>query len=272
MKNELSDVWSAECSLVSLWQILKRLRGEGGCPWDQKQTPESMISYFFGESYELADAVDEGRPQEVCEELGDVLFQLLFIAFLYEEKGAFRLQDVLRAIETKLIRRHPHVFGEEKLDTVEAVAQRWEEIKGVEKMENSRQFSVLSGIPRSQPSLALAMEVSRKVATVGFDWQKEEQVWEKVNEEMAEFRQSLDQNDPDQAAMEFGDLLFSLVNVARFRAIDPEQSLTNMVVKFTRRFQHMEAALLDAGKQAADQGPQELERLWQAAKACELKE
>ncbi|TWI71674.1 tetrapyrrole methylase family protein/MazG family protein [Desulfobotulus alkaliphilus] len=255
-------------STASLWKILERLRGEGGCPWDKKQTPESMVKYFLDEGYELADAVLENRADAVCEELGDVLFQLLFIIFLYQEKGLFSFSDVTHRIEAKLIRRHPHVFGSEKLDTVSDVARRWEEIKSEEKAGDEKK-SLLSGIPRSQPALSLAMAVSRKVAACGFDWDEESAVWEKVNEEMAEFKDAVHKNSRQETAMEFGDLLFSLVNVARFRKIDPEEALREMVAKFSRRFQHMEAVLAEAGKEPASVGQEALEFLWQDAKRME---
>lgn len=257
-------------STAPLWKILERLRGEGGCPWDRKQTPETMVKYFLDEGYELADAIGEGRADAVCEELGDVLFQLLFIVFLYQEKGLFSFSDVIRRIEDKLIRRHPHVFGSEQLDTVSEVARRWEEIKTEEKAGNEKK-SLLSGIPRSQPALSLAMEVSRKVAACGFDWEKESAVWDKVKEEMAEFQDAVDKNSEQEAAMEFGDLLFSLVNVARFRNIEPEEALREMVAKFTCRFQHMEAALAETGKEPASVGQEALEHLWQDAKKSEIK-
>lgn len=257
--------------LEPLWEILIRLRGEGGCPWDQKQTPASMMSHLLGESYELADAVAEKDAAAVCEELGDVLFQLLFVVFLYQEKGLFTFSDVLSGIVTKLIRRHPHVFGDEKLHSVEEVSRRWEEIKATEP-DKPPKTSLLDGIPRSQPALGLAMAVSRKVAAVGFDWEEEAGVWDKVFEEMDEFREALQKKEQALSAMEFGDLLFSLVNVARFREIDPEEALREMVAKFIRRFQHMEASLALSGKTPGSVGQETLEALWQAAKNREGKE
>ena len=258
-------------ALDSLWEILRRLRGEGGCPWDQKQTPLSMVHHLLGESYELADAVEDTDAEAVCEELGDVLFQLVFLLFLYEEKGLFTFSDVMGGIVTKLIRRHPHVFGNEKLDSADAVTRRWEEIKAAERYESPK-TSLLAGIPRNQPALDLAMTVSRKVAAVGFDWADEAGVWDKVSEEMEEFREALQSRKEASSAMEFGDLLFSLVNVARFRSIDPEGALRMMVKKFVRRFQHMEASLALEGETPESADQDKLEKLWQAAKNREGKE
>lgn len=251
-------------SLKPLYDILVKLRGENGCPWDKKQTAGSVIRYLLGEFYELKDAIDEKENDAICEELGDTLFQLLFLVFLFEEEGKFSFDDVMDGICEKLIRRHPHVFGDENLDTVEDVDRRWKEIKKEER--GGEETSLLSGIVKSGPALDLAMEVSEKVAKVGFDWKDEKGVWEKVDEEMAEFRDALEKENSEETAMEFGDLLFSLVNVARFRGISPEKALRSMVEKFIRRFQHMEKALAFEGKRPESVSQEELENLWQKAK------
>ncbi|MDL2285890.1 nucleoside triphosphate pyrophosphohydrolase [Desulfococcaceae bacterium OttesenSCG-928-F15] len=252
-------------SLRPLYDILEKLKGENGCPWDKKQTPFSVISYLLEESYELKDAIREKGDEAVCEELGDALFQLLFLIFLFEEKGSFSFDDVLAGICAKLVRRHPHVFGDENLDTAEAVDRRWKEIKEEERM-GTEETSILAKIVKSRPALDLAMEVSEKAAAVGFDWKDEAGVWEKVEEEMAEFRNSLERDDAEASAMEFGDLLFTLVNVARFRKIHPENALRNMVEKFISRFRYMEESLGHEGKRPEQASQEELEILWQRAK------
>lgn len=252
-------------SLKPLRDLLERLRGEDGCPWDRKQTASSVIRYLLEESYELKDAIEEDDHGAVCEELGDVLFQLLFLIFLFEEEKRFSFDDVMKGICAKLVRRHPHVFGNECLDTVEAVDRRWKEIKRSEK-EGRKEISILADIVRSQPALELAMEVSEKVAHVGFDWKDEQGVWEKVEEEMVEFRDALKGKNPEASALEFGDLLFSLVNLARFRGIRPEEALRKMAGKFVRRFQRVEAYLALDGKRPEDVSQEVLEIFWQRAK------
>lgn len=259
-----------EDRLAGIWQVIERLMGENGCPWDKKQTPASMMRHLLEEVYELKDAVAAEDDDAICEELGDVLFQVVFVAYLFQKKGRFRLEDALQRIETKLIRRHPHVFGEEEIHSAEAVEVRWAEIKAAERKE--RNTSLLASIPRSLPALTRALRVSERAAGAGFEWEDVDGVWEKVDEEMAEYREAAAIPDNGAAtALEFGDILFSLVNVARFSGIHPEHALGDMVDKFTRRFTSMEEALAKEGKTPETAQRDALERLWEAAKREEGK-
>lgn len=250
--------------------LIETLRGENGCPWDKKQTPRSMAVYLVEEVHELLDAIESGNSEDVCEELGDVLFQVLFIACLFNEKGHFNLEDAAEKNRQKMIRRHPHVFGDETAQTSDQVRQRWREIKTRENAALARR-SILDSIPGSLPALMRAYRISERAAGRGFDWDDIAGVMAKTEEEWAEFKQELDaasgsEEGKTRLALEFGDILFTLVNVARFAGIHPETALSGSTKKFERRFRHMEEKLSEKGL-APDTAPRdELERLWDAAK------
>ncbi|MDX6765943.1 MAG: nucleoside triphosphate pyrophosphohydrolase [Candidatus Methylacidiphilales bacterium] len=254
-------------TIDELKAIVARLRGPGGCPWDQEQTHQSIRSQLLEECYEVLEAIDEGNDSLLEEELGDVLLHIVFHAQLAEEEGKFSLDDVARGINEKLIRRHPHVFGEGgKLGSAAEVLQKWDELKKVEKPERT---GALHGIPPILPALMLAQETQKKAAKAGFDWKEVRPVLDKLKEEIAELEKDLEH--PQRAADELGDVFFSLVNLARHLKVDAEQSCRDATRKFTRRFEHAEAEAARQGRALKDRSPEELDRLWETAKEAAQK-
>lgn len=239
--------------------IMKRLRKE--CPWDKEQTHESLKKHFVEEAYEALDAIDRQNFDDLRSELGDVALQILFHSIIAEEEKKFTLEDVFAEINAKLIRRHPHVFGEARINSSHEQSALWDKIK----MSEGRN-SVLDGIPQSLPALMKAEKVQKKTAKVGFDWTKKEDVWKKVEEEMAELHDAVKKNDQDDIEKEFGDLLFSLVNYGRFINVDPEESLQSTVKKFTSRFQYIEEQLKEQGKDIHQTSFEEMDTLWDKVK------
>lgn len=252
-----------------LTTLIETLRGENGCPWDKKQTPDAMVRYLIEEVYELADAIIANNADAVCEEAGDVLFQLLFVIQLYCESGNFCLAEVVEKNVAKMVRRHPHVFGDAVVKTAEKVSENWEKIKLEEKGLDERR-SVLSSIPQGLPALLRASMVSERAARTGFDWDDIAGVMAKTMEEWLEFSKEVDQvhgtGSSDKAGMEFGDLLFTMVNVARFARIHPETALIQSIQKFEKRFNYMEARAIEAGRDIASLTHREMNDLWEAAK------
>jgi len=272
IKNNFSD--KRRTGLNDLLEIIETLRGDGGCPWDKKQTPETLSVYLIEEMYELVDAIASGNPGAVREELGDVLFQIVFMARLFEEAGDFSVADVVAGNIKKMIRRHPHVYGNESLETSEQVRQRWHQIKAVENNHDDK-VSLLDSVPNKLPALMKAYRISERAARTGFDWGDIKGVMDKVEEEWAEFKEALrahaktvsqDKNDRRDMAMEFGDLLFTLTNMARFAHIHPETSLNDAIRKFKKRFNYMETVLRkkESNMDAASRG--EMDQLWDEAK------
>jgi len=241
-----------------LRRIVARLRAPDGCPWDREQTHHSIKPQLVEECYEVLEAIDAQSDSMLREELGDVLLHLVFHAQLAEERGAFDFDNVVSEICDKLVRRHPHVFGQDKLHTSDQVLQRWDEIKKSEKPERT---GLLHGIPVQLPALMQSQEIQKKVAKVGFDWTEVRDVFAKVKEEMAELEADLDH--PEKAAEEFGDLLFSLANLGRHLKIDAEEACRQANRKFTRRFEWMERNSPSPLKELA---LPELEQLWNRAK------
>ena len=272
MKNHSPD--KRRTGLYDLRRVIETLRGKEGCPWDRKQTPGTLSVYLIEEMYELVDAIASGDPGAVLEELGDVLFQIVFIAVLFEETGDFGIQDVVAANIEKMIRRHPHVYGNEKLDTSEQVRQRWHQIKAMEKKRDDR-ASLLDSVPDKLPALMKAYRISERAARTGFDWDDMQGVTDKVEEEWSEFKEALgahaetdspDNDDRRDMAMEFGDLLFTLTNVARFAHIHPETSLNDAIWKFKKRFNYMETVLRQKGSSMDAASRREMDHLWNEAK------
>jgi len=255
MRNNLSD-------LVAL---MARLRSPDGCPWDLKQTPKSLKPFLIEECYEVVDALDEDSPDKVKEELGDLLFQIIFHARIAEEKGQFNIQDVIATNIEKMTRRHPHVFGDARLSTDKEVLANWEEIKKQEKGHEDRK-SVLEGVPRHLPSLLRAHSLQERAARVGFDWSKIDEALPKLDEEIAEFKESLKNKDAAGIEEELGDLFFMLVNLSRFLAVNPEEALRKTISKFIRRFRYIEENAADAGRSLSDMTLDEMEKLWQESK------
>jgi MazG family protein len=245
-----------------LLTIMDELREQ--CPWDKKQTLESLRHLTIEETYELSDAILEGDLQEVKKELGDLILHIVFYARIASETNVFSITDVLNGICDKLISRHPHIYGDVQADTEEKVKQNWEQLKLKEGNK-----SVLGGVPASLPALVKAMRIQEKARSAGFDWEEKSQVWEKVQEEMQEFRQNMQDNNKlneSEAEGEFGDLLFSLVNYARFVNINPETALERTNKKFIKRFNYLEAEAKKAGKNLQDMTLAEMDVFWEQAK------
>lgn len=247
-----------------LLTIMDELREN--CPWDKKQTLESLRHLTIEETYELSDAILENDLEEIKKELGDLMLHMAFYARIGSEKGAFDMAEVLNEVCEKLIRRHPHIYGDANADNEEQVKENWEKIKLKEKGNKS----VLGGVPQSLPALVKAMRIQEKARGVGFDWEEKEQVWEKVEEEMQEFHDEFDvaggSIDRERAQGEFGDLLFSLINYARFADINPEEALERTNKKFIMRFQYLESKAKEKGKSLADMTLAEMDVFWEEAK------
>ena len=251
--------------LDKLVALMARLRGPDGCPWDRKQTTDSLKPFLIEECYEVIDALDERDPDKVREELGDLLFQIIFHARIAEENGEFTIGDVIETNVEKMTRRHPHVFGNEKLTTDKEVLANWEEIKKKEKGYEQRK-SILEGVPRSMPSLIRAHRLQERAARVGFDWNKIDETLPKLDEEIAEFKEALKTERADKIEEELGDIFFMLVNISRFLDVDPEEALRKTISKFIHRFRYIEESAADVGKSLKDMTLDEMEKLWQEAK------
>lgn len=246
---------------------MAKLRAPGGCPWDREQTFDSIKPYTVEETYEVLDAIDNRDWRGLCEELGDFLLQAVFYAQMASEEGHFEIADSLNAICEKLIRRHPHVFADGNADTADAVKVRWDQIKADEKIKRGEKpKGLLDGIPRAMPSLVEAQQISSKAAGAGFDWENIHQVADKVREELIELEEAREMAQAEEVEGEIGDLLFTIVNLARFLKVDPEQALRKTNAKFRRRFTHVENGLAAQGKTFAQSTLQEMEDLWQQAK------
>jgi tetrapyrrole methylase family protein/MazG family protein len=245
---------------MRLVDIITQLRAENGCPWDKKQTHASLREYLLEESYEALEALDQADNDKLCQELGDVLLQIMLHSQIAAEKGEFTLEDVLRNINQKLVRRHPHIFGNVQVKDAEEVTKNWEAIK---QTERKPQESMLDSVPKQLPALAYSQDIQRRVAQVGFDWENIDGVIEKLAEEVQELKQSVSL---EEKADEFGDLMFTLVNIARRMGVDSESALRDANRKFSRRFAYMEKLCrergLDLGKLSFD----EQNGLWKEAK------
>jgi MazG family protein len=258
---------SAGDKFQRLIEIMARLRAPDGCPWDREQTLDSIKPYTLEETYELLDAIDRREWSEVAEELGDFLLQAVFFAEVGAERKLFTIEDALEAINRKLVRRHPHVFGEESAETSRDVKRIWGEVKAEEKKRKGRQADgLLAGVPRALPALIEAQQITSRAAGVGFDWENPGQVLEKLHEELAEFDEARRRGVPEEMEGELGDLLFVLVNLARFVKVDPEQALRKTNAKFRERFAYIERRLAERGRQPAEASIEEMEELWQQAK------
>nr|NQU94338.1 nucleoside triphosphate pyrophosphohydrolase [Bacteroidota bacterium] len=250
-------------SFEKLLSIMDDLRAQ--CPWDKKQTFDTLRYLTIEETYELSDAILEKDIDGIKKELGDLMLHLVFYAKLGSETGDFDIKDVLDGISAKLINRHPHIYGDVKVASAEDVKSNWEKIKLTEKGRKS----VLDGVPNSLPAMVKAYRMQEKVRGVGFDWEKTEQVWEKVNEEIAELQQEVIDGDPEKMEKEFGDLLFSLVNYARFIGVNPEDALERTNKKFIRRFQFIEEQTNQKGKNLKEMTLEEMDAFWDEAKKNE---
>ena len=248
-------------SFLKLLKIMDELREQ--CPWDKKQSIESIRHLTIEETYELSDAILKNDLTEIKKELGDILLHIVFYSRIASETNSFNIKDVIDGLCEKLIFRHPHIYGDVKAETEEQVKQNWEQLKQKEKGGNT---SVLSGVPNSMPALLKAYRIQEKARAVGFDWDKPEQVYEKVKEELDEFEVEIKNKNQQAAEKEFGDVLFSLINYGRFLNINPEDALEQTNKKFIKRFGYMEAKVKEQGKQIADCKLEELDKYWNEAK------
>jgi nucleoside triphosphate diphosphatase len=256
--------------IESIIELIETLRGKNGCPWDRKQTPQTILAYLLEETYELMDAVESDDPAQICGELGDVLFHIFFLAILFKEKGYFGITDVVGQNAEKMIRRHPHVFGNDTAGSVDDVKKRWHQIK-MEEKNSASASSILDSIPANLPALMRAYRISERAARTGFDWEDVAGVMEKVEEEWSELKTELhrpkeSEKDDRRLALEFGDMLFTLVNVARFTNIHPETALRDATIKFERRFKHMEKQIADSQRDIRSVSQEEKDALWEQAK------
>ena len=268
----------ASSDINRLLEIMAALRQpETGCPWDIVQTFETIKPYTIEEAYEVADAIERKDPDDLCEELGDLLLQVVFHARIAEEAGQFNFGDVVEAITRKMIRRHPHVFARSDADTPEAVKAQWDTIKQQEKAERLARRAArgsaddpdtgyLGSVQRSFPALTEALKLQERAAKVGFDWSEAAPILDKIEEEIGELREALAENKPDKVKDELGDLIFALVNIGRHVGAEPEQALRGTNTKFRNRFSYIETSLQASGETLEAASLERMEELWQAAK------
>ena len=267
--SEITMAASAGTLFERLLDIMSRLRGPDGCPWDREQTRSSLKAYLIEEAYEVLETLDSDDIDALQEELGDLLFQVVFHAQIGRERDEFTMEELLQRLVDKMVIRHPHVFGTTKVDGPREALAQWEAIKQRQAMEAGHPRSVIDVVPRALPALLRAQRLQNKAARVHFDWPTAEAAWLKVDEEMREAAAALASRDVSRVREELGDLMFSLVNVARLSAIDAEDALHAANEKFRRRFREMEADLVARGASISEASPEELERSWEAAKARE---
>lgn len=255
-------------SYQDLLDIMSRLRAPGGCPWDREQDHKTLKRYLIEEAYEVLEAIDEENPAKLCDELGDLLLQVIFHSQIAKEKGQFDFSDVVHGVSAKMVNRHRHVFGEEEAETPEDVMVIWEKVKKDEKGHET-QTQVLKDVPANLPALMRSFKVQQKAAQVGFDWDDVKDAMLKVKEEVNELEEAYHHSDAAHIEEELGDLLFAVVNVSRFLKVQPELALTATVNKFIRRFEYVEKEALKQGKQLKDMSLKEMDGLWDKAKLIE---
>lgn len=251
----------------TLMGLMRRLRGPGGCAWDAEQTHETLKRYLLEETYEVMEAIDAASPPMLKEELGDLLLQVVFHAAIAEETGKFTMAEIIETLNNKLIRRHPHVFADVKVENVGQLIENWERIKREEKGQGRK--SALSGVPSHLPALLKAQKISEKAARVGFDWSHVDEVFAKVLEELKEFEETMLEADQERMEAELGDLLFAIANLGRFLSLNPEDALRKTIGRFTSRFEHIENKLHAAKKEISSATLEEMEELWEEAKKLE---
>lgn len=251
----------------ALVRIMERLRGDDGCPWDREQTHQTLKPFLIEEAYEVVEAIDERDPKQIMEELGDLLFQVVFHAQVAAERREFTIGQVLTATADKMVRRHPHVFGDSAASTTHEVLEQWEELKRKERSTAAEvPVSALDGVPRELPGLLRAQRLQDKASQVGFDWPEISGVMAKVEEELGELKEAIGATAPEEIEQELGDVLFSLVNLARFLNLSAEDALRKSIMRFATRFQYIEEVVQRDGRRLREVSLQEMERLWQQAK------
>jgi len=261
-------------TFAGVLELIAALRAKNGCPWDRKQTPKSMTVYLIEEAFELVEAIEADDTAAILEEMGDVLFQVLFLMYLYQQEGRFSLTDVLARNLAKMIHRHPHVFGTDKVEDAGQVKERWRQLKQQEK-KGKEAGSILDSVPSGLPALLRAYRISERAAGIGFDWDtpagvmvQAEAEWEEFKDEVALLTQEAS-GDRARVQMEFGDVLFTMINVARLVGVHPESALSQSTLKFIKRFKHMEKLAAEQGKTISEVPRQGMELLWAAAKEAD---
>jgi len=241
---------------------MAQLRGEGGCPWDRRQTKDSLKPFLIEETYEILEALDAGDEKGLKEELGDLLFHIIFMARIAQEEGSFDIYDVIQTVAEKMIRRHPHVFGRSHVSGPHEVEANWVRLKAEERPDRS----LMDGLPRRLPALMRAYRLTQRASKVGFDWEHKDQVWEKLQEELRELKDAMQEGGAEKLGDEFGDVLFTLVNLARFIGIDPEDALRRTTDRFAQRFRYIEKRLKEKGRDPHEVSLAEMDALWQQSK------
>ena len=262
---ENSELDQTPSFLDELIRLVKTLRGKHGCPWDKKQTPRDVSVYLIEEGFELADAIETGHPEHIREELGDVLFHIVFIARMFQERGEFSLSDVAQTITEKMIRRHPHVFGEESVNSSQEVVENWHKIKLSEKKSTSKQSS-LDSVPVQLPALIRAYRISDRAAKSGFDWAEVDETLENVEQELGGLKAILKKQNNANLSQKFGDLLFLLVNIARLAKIHPETALAGSNKRFELRFRKMEDLVFESERDLENISGREKALIWEKVK------
>ena len=252
-------------SFATLYTIIARLRAPDGCPWDREQSPASIRNNIVEEAYELVEAITEKDSGHVREEAGDLYMLATMVAYMFEEEKSFSVAQALDAVSEKLVRRHPHVFGDSEVDTPDAVVEQWNAIKE-QKEGRRKKDSLLDEVPRHLPPLERAYKIQKKAAKVGFDWTHIDSVWDKIEEELKESRDAFDAKDGDELESEIGDLLYSVINLARFSGIDPTVALQRTNEKFSHRFRHVEKRMKEEGLPLAHEQMAAMDRFWEEAK------
>ncbi len=256
--------------LDGLLSVMEKLRAPDGCPWDREQTTSSLVPFIIEEAYEVISAIESGSSEDITEELGDLLFQIVFLCQIGGEKGEFEMADVISGVKEKMIRRHPHVFGGDEAKTAKDVLTNWEKIKEKEKLDKgSEKQSALHGVPDHLPALLRAHKLTEKASRVGFDWNDVEGAYLKITEELAEFREALDNKDATAVEDELGDLIFAIVNVSRFIEVNPESALRKTIGRFITRFHYIEKKLEEEDKNIRETPLDVMEILWNEAKEKE---
>ena len=255
-----------DTSIDKLIKTVAKLRSPNGCPWDKEQTHRTLKRYLIEEAYETIDAIDTGDKHLLMEELGDVLLQVVLHAQIAKDNKDFTFDDVCESINKKMISRHPHVFSNIKVKNTEEVLKNWEILKSSEKPHRKQLFD---GVPISLPALLKALKISKKVARVGFEWEKESDLWKKFYDEIKEFKEAVKSKNKTQQSEELGDVLFTIVNLARWYKLDPEENLNNGITKFIRRFHRVEKRVNKSGKKINNLTPKELDKLWKEVKKGE---
>jgi tetrapyrrole methylase family protein/MazG family protein len=250
-----------------LLAIMEKLRSDKGCPWDREQTRESLKPFIIEESYELIEAIEEDEPEKIKEELGDLLFQIVFQCQIARENKEFEMSDVIEKIARKMVVRHPHVFGDTECKTPEEVIEQWEVLK---KQEGKLRESILDGVPRAMSSLLRAHRLQKRAAQVGFDWEKVEDVLKKVDEEINELKEAIKSGKREEIEDELGDIFFMLVNLSRFIGVNPEDAHRKTISKFIHRFRYIEMKAADYGRKLSEMTLDEMDRLWDEAKREEI--